>query len=399
MSNKKHTSSLRVINIIIVLGIIFFAANLRAPITSVGPVIGEISEYLSLSKTAAGLITTIPLLAFGIMSGLVPKISERYGMELILLLSLIILGIGLGVRSLGVISPLYIGSILIGIAITFGNVLMPAFIKVNFPKSIGSIMGIYTVAMILSAALAGGFSIKIGKWTNIGWQASIGIWIILAIIGAMLWLPQLKNKKSKQDAEQAKSEKLKINLYKSKIAWAITIFMGLQSLLFYCYSAWLPKVTQDWGLPAEAAGWIPSYIQFAQLPVTFIGSIIATRMRNQVLLSGITGISTILGITGFLIFKTQFILTWCILLGIGSGLAFTLCMLFFVLRTQSTLQAAKLSGMAQSIGYLIAATGPPIFGAIFDLYSSWTLSFLFLLFLSIVLLITGLMAGKDRYIS
>src|SRR5699024_5324598 len=192
----------------------------------------------------------------------------------------------------------------------------------------------------------GGFSIKIGKWTNIGWQASIGIWIILAIIGAMLWLPQLKNKKSKQDAEQAKSEKLKINLYKSKIAWAITIFMGLQSLLFYCYSAWLPKVTQDWGLPAEAAGWIPSYIQFAQLPVTFIGSIIATRMRNQVLLSGITGISTILGITGFLIFKTQFILTWCILLGIGSGLAFTLCMLFFVLRTQSTLQAAKLSGMA-----------------------------------------------------
>lgn len=403
MLNKETLSSSKSRVTLAVLGVIFFAANLRAPLTSVGPVIGEISLSLSLSKTAAGMLTTIPLLAFGFLSSFIPRISQRFGMELVLLLSLILLGVGLSVRSLGSITTLFIGAAFVGIAITFGNVLMPAFIKTKFPKRIGVMMGIYSVAMNLTAALAAGLSIAIGKWTNLGWKGSIGIWVIVAALGCIIWLPQLlfakRKKKTRAKEIGSKPKPIKTNLLKSRLAWAVTIYMGLQSLIYYCLTAWLPKVAQDWGMTIEASGWVLAYVQFAQLPTTFIGSVIAARMRDQRLLSALTGLLFILGITGILIFKTKYILLWCILLGVGSGLAFSLSMLFFVLRTKNTLQAAKLSGMAQSFGYLIAATGPAIFGGIFDLFSSWTLSFVFLIIMSAVLLVAGVIAGKDSWVA
>lgn len=403
MLNKETLSSSKSRVTLAVLGVIFFAANLRAPLTSVGPVIGEISLSLSLSKTAAGMLTTIPLLAFGFLSSFIPRISQRFGMELVLLLSLILLGVGLSVRSLGSITTLFIGAAFVGIAITFGNVLMPAFIKTKFPKRIGVMMGIYSVAMNLTAALAAGLSIAIGKWTNLGWKGSIGIWVIVAALGCIIWLPQLlftkRKKKTLAKEIGSKPKPIKTNLLKSRLAWAVTIYMGLQSLIYYCLTAWLPKVAQDWGMTIEASGWVLAYVQFAQLPTTFIGSVIAARMRDQRLLSALTGLLFILGITGILIFKTKYILLWCILLGVGSGLAFSLSMLFFVLRTKNTLQAAKLSGMAQSFGYLIAATGPAIFGGIFDLFSSWTLSFVFLIIMSAVLLVAGVIAGKDSWVA
>lgn|SRR5690554_1131591 len=404
MPNKGILSTTKTRNTLAILGVIFFAANLRAPLTSVGPVIGEISLSLSLSKTAAGMLTTIPLVAFGLLSSFIPRFSQRFGMELVLLLSLILLGIGLGVRSLGSITTLFVGAALVGTAITFGNVLMPAFIKTKFPKRIGVMMGIYSVGMNLTAALAAGLSIGIGKWTNLGWKASIGIWVVLTIVGIIIWLPQLLSARRKKKAtakETLVDSKpiIKVNLLKSRLAWAVTIYMGLQSLMYYCFTAWLPKVAQDWGMSIEASGWVLAYVQFAQLPTTFVGSILAARMRDQRFLSALTGVLFILGITGILIFKTKYILLWCILLGVASGLAFSLSMLFFVLRTQNTLQAAKLSGMAQSFGYLIAATGPAIFGGIFDLTSSWTLSFVFLMLMSVVLLVAGVIAGKDSWVS
>ncbi|HLW14094.1 MAG TPA: MFS transporter, partial [Flavobacteriaceae bacterium] len=234
--------------------------------------------------------------------------------------------------------------------------------------------------------------------------ASIGIWVVLTIVGIIIWLPQLLSARRKKKAtakETLVDSKpiIKVNLLKSRLAWAVTIYMGLQSLMYYCFTAWLPKVAQDWGMSIEASGWVLAYVQFAQLPTTFVGSILAARMRDQRFLSALTGVLFILGITGILIFKTKYILLWCILLGVASGLAFSLSMLFFVLRTQNTLQAAKLSGMAQSFGYLIAATGPAIFGGIFDLTSSWTLSFVFLMLMSVVLLVAGVIAGKDSWVS
>lgn len=375
------------------LGVIFMASNLRAPLTSVGPVIGEISKALSLSNTAAGLITTIPLIAFSLLSGVVPRFSRKYGMELVLLWSLILLSIGLTSRSLGSIVSLYLGAALVGTAITVGNVLMPAFIKNKFPNHVGVMMGIYSVMMNLTAALAAGFSISLGSISGLGWKGSIGIWLLLSLIAIPVWLPQVKGKR--------KAAKLKLaeggsdtKLYRSGLAWAITVFMGIQSLMYYCLAAWLPKIMQTWGMSEGDSGWVLSYIHFAQLPMALFGAILAGKMKNQRLLAGLTGVLYVIGILGILVFRTQFIVIWCILIGLASGLAYSLSMLFLVLRTKDTTQATEMSGMAQGFGYLIAACGPPVFGASFDISHTWTFSLSLLLGMCGVLFFTGIIAGR-----
>ncbi|WP_121966092.1 MFS transporter [Myroides sp. N17-2] len=392
----EETSKMK--KILMLLGIIFIASNLRAPLTSVGPVISEISKSLALSNTTAGLVTTIPLMAFGFLSSMVPRISRRYGMEIVLLVSLILLSIGLVIRPYGSLVTLFLGAALVGIAITVGNVLMPAYIKNNYQKNVGTMMGIYSVAMNLTAALAAGFSISLGKFTEMGWKGSIGIWIVLSVVTIVVWLPQVKKHKAVQSTASLGQDEVKVNMYKSKTAWAVTIFMGVQSLLFYCLAAWLPKMAITWGIPREEAGWLLSYMQFAQLPMTFIGAIIASKLPNQKLLAIATGVLFTVGIAGLLIFKVNLIALWCVLIGTASGLAFSLSMLFFVLRTSTTTQAAELSGMAQSIGYLIAACGPPIFGALFDLSQAWSLSLVFLLVMSGTLIISGGIAGKNNWV-
>ncbi|APA90911.1 MULTISPECIES: CynX/NimT family MFS transporter [Myroides] len=397
MENKIEEIS-KMKKLLMLLGIIFIASNLRAPLTSVGPVISEISKSLALSNTTAGLVTTIPLMAFGFLSSMVPKISRRYGMELVLLGSLILLSIGLVIRPYGSLVTLFLGAALVGIAITVGNVLMPAYIKSNYQKNVGTMMGIYSVAMNLTAALAAGFSISLGKFTEMGWKGSIGVWLVLSIATILIWLPQVKKKQAIEGSNRGFTEEKKVNMYSSKLAWAVTVFMGVQSLLFYCLAAWLPKVAITWGIPKEDAGWLLSYMQFAQLPMTFIGAIIASKLSNQKLLAIGTGVLFAIGIAGLLIFKVNMIALWCVLIGTASGLAFSLSMLFFVLRTSSTTQAAELSGMAQSIGYLIAACGPPVFGALFDVTQSWSMSLIFLLVMSITLIVSGGIAGKNDWV-
>jgi len=401
MNNSLETNTEKVSKakeILMLLGVIFIASNLRAPLTAVGPVIGEISKSLALSNTAAGLVTTIPLMAFALLSGMIPKVSRKYGMEFVLLLSLLLLSIGLLIRPLGSIVSLFLGAALVGTAITVGNVLMPAFIKNNFPTKVGSMMGIYSVAMNLTAALAAGFSISLGSFTTMGWKGSIGIWFALSLVTILVWIPQVKKKKEDPIKGNFAVEEHTVNLYKSGLAWAVTVFMGVQSLLFYCLAAWLPKIMQTWGMSVEDSGWILSYVQFAQLPMTFIGAIIASKMKNQKLLALVVGVLFIVGIGGIMIFRTDYIELWCVLIGLGSGLAFSLSMLFFVLRTKSTVQSAELSGMAQSFGYLIAACGPPIFGALFDFSKDWMYSLLFLLVMSITLLLSGVVAGRATWV-
>jgi len=381
--------------VLTILCVIFLSANLRAAITSVGPVLREISDYLGLSNIQAGLVTTIPLLSFGLLSGFVPGVSRKLGMEKVLFFSLLLLTIGLGVRISGSIHLLFAGAALVGAAITAGNVIMPAFIKKEFPNQVGLMTGLYSVAMNLTAALAAGFSIAIGQHTGWGWRGSIGVWALLAFISVIVWLPKAWKKKEEDSILPTASHK---SLFKSGLAWNITIFMGLQSLLFYCVVAWLPAVLVSWGMTKEDAGWTLSYVQMAQLPVTFIGSVVANKMKSQQLLVWMTGVLMAIGILLLIVFKTQFVVLAVIIIGIAGGLAFSLAMMFFILRTKNSQTAASLSGMAQSFGYLLAATGPPIFGLLHDFTDDWTISFYFLLGIIAALIYVGVNASRNRVI-
>ena len=272
--------------IILVIGIIFLASNLRAPITAVGPVVASIRDGLGISNIMVGALTTIPLLAFAILSPFAPRLARRFGMEVVLFVVLIVLSIGLVLRPTGGISMLYIGTLLIGAGIAIANVLMPAFIKMKFSNNIGMMTGIYSVSMNLTGALAAGLSIPIATSTSFGWKGSIGVWAIFGITALIFWIPQIRHRQ--KEALPGQNDIKGKSLWRSKLAWKITLFMGLQSLLFYSLVAWLPVILQSRGMQASEAGWMLSFIQFSQLPFTFVVPIIAGRMKNQVSLVWIT---------------------------------------------------------------------------------------------------------------
>lgn len=379
-----------------VLGIIVIAANLRAPITSVGPVIMEITEQLRLTPVLVGLITTIPLMSFALLSTFTPKVARLVGLEKLLLYSLLLLAIGLFTRSIGNIFFLFLGAALIGIAITIGNVLMPAFIKKEFPEKTGLITGYYLVSMNFVSALAVGYSISIGRITGLGWKGSTGIWGVLALLGFFIWLPQLRKKTTPFDQDTFQTVK---SLWKSRLAWHVALFMGLQSFFFYIFAAWLPAILQNWGMSADRSGWMLSYIQMGQVPMMLIGPLLAARMKNQTSLVWVTFILLLIGLAGVLFWKTAYIIISVVLIGVSLGLAFALATMFFVLRTKSASEAADLSGMSQSIGYLVAACGPPLVGALYSLTSNWYVPLIMLLGAAVILLFAGLAAAQDKYIT
>ncbi|WP_210468379.1 MFS transporter [Sporosarcina sp. 6E9] len=393
IEQRRSTTSL----IILVVGIIFLATNLRAPITAIGPVVAMIRDSLGISNTAIGTLTTIPLLAFAVLSPFAPRLARRFGMEIVLFFVLIVLSIGLVLRPMGGFSTLYLGTILMGAGIAIANVLMPAFIKMKFPNNIGMMTGVYSISMNLTGALAAGLSIPIATSSSFGWKGSIGIWAILAIIALVIWIPQILHRKNDslpgQNGVKGKS------LWRSKLAWKITIFMGLQSLLFYCLVAWLPVILQSRGMESTQAGWMLSAIQFSQLPFTFIVPIIAGRMKNQVSLVWITFVLMTAGLSGILFGNTSLVLASVIIIGVASAFAFGLAMMFFSLRTRNSFEAADLSAMAQSFGYLLAASGPPLFGLLFDLTNGWTFPLLLLILATGLLFFVGLGAAKDEYVS
>ncbi len=383
---------------IVAFSIILLATNLRAPITSVGPLIASIRDSLQISNTVAGALTTLPLLAFAFISPFAPKLARRFGMELTLFISLVVLILGILLRSLGTIEVLFIGTLLIGLAIAIGNVLLPGLVKQKFFHRLGMMTGLYAVSMNLTAAIASGVSVPIASFRGLGWQGSLGFWGLLTLVTVLFWLPQLRQRQTPDNKMKQEPVKAATHLWRSSLAWQITIFMGLQSLIFYSVVAWIPQILFEKGLTASAAGWMVSIFQFSTLPFTFVVPIIAGRLKSQRMIVAFTASLFCIGILGVLIGDLRFILLWMVFIGIAAGSAFSLAMMFFSLRTESVQEASEVSGMAQSIGYFLAALGPLFFGLVRDMTGGWTLSLILLGVASVIILIVGLGAGKEGYV-
>lgn len=384
---------------LLVIGVILIAANLRAPLTSIGSLISSIRTDLEISHALAGTITTLPLLAFAVLSPFAPKIARRMSMEYTLFLSLVLLAVGVILRSLFGTGALFLGTLFIGMAIAFGNVLLPGFVKMKFPLKVGVMTGIYAVFMNIFAALASGVSVPLSSVGQLGWEGSLAFWSVPALLAIIIWIPQLKEGKMSAQVNDEANSQNKSNLLRSPLAWCITLFMGLQSLIFYTLVTWLPEILQGVGYSSSAAGWMLFLMQFAIIPVTFIIPIIAERMDNQKGLSIMTALFFIIGISGLFVGNPIIIPISVILIGVAGGTAFSLSMMFFSMRTSSAVEASEMSGMAQSFGYLLAATGPFLFGALHDLTASWTVPLIMLLVVSVIILIVGVEAGKKKVIN
>lgn len=379
----------------LVMGIIFIAAALRAPFTSVGPLIQMIQDDLGLSNTLAGAITTLPLLAFAILSPFAPKLARRFGLANVLLMAMVMLAIGILIRSGSGAGLLFTGTAILGLSIAVCNVLLPGLIKGKFPHNIGLMTGVYTVSMNLCAAVASGISVPLASNTGFGWRGTLAIWFIIATLATLFWIPQMRKLDQGTGGKGIVSSG---NMWRSPLAWKVTLFMGLQSLLYYVFIAWFSVLLSERGMTSSHAGWLLSLMQMAQLPFTFFVPLWAGRMKNQRSLVIITAVLYFIGISGIWLGNSALMPIWAICFGIAGGFAFGLVMMFFSLRTKSTQEAAELSGMAQSVGYVLAAMGPALFGLLHDVTHSWTMPLILLLAASVLLLVVGLGAGSDRYV-
>ncbi len=395
---KMETSSQtnkRYLSILMVAGIILLAFNLRPAITGVGPIIGIIREDLAISNGLAGFLTSLPLLAFAFMSPLAPRIANKASNEKALLYGLLILLVGIWIRSTSLIALLFIGTALIGVGIAIINVLLPSLIKSSFPAKVGLMTGVYTTSMSMFAATASGVSVPLTVSLDLGWQWSLTSWSILTVAGIIVWSIVIKLRSKTQ--EQQLMEPKRGKLMRSPIAWQVTVFMGLQSFVFYVTISWLAEILISHGYSASTAGWYVAYMQFIGLPATFFTPVIAGRIPNQQPLVVIFGLCGAIGYA-LLYFDPGMIGTSIAvtLIGLMLGSSISLALALLGLRTTTAKQAAELSGMAQSFGYLLAAVGPIAIGFLFDITHSWKPSIVTITILTLVMISFGLGASRNK---
>lgn len=386
IKNKWHTIAL-------VAGILFIAVNLRVPFTAIAPVLPLIQNDFALSSSSVGLLTSLPLLAFAAFSPLSAFFSRRFGLERTILAALIIMSLGILLRSAGSVWALYIGTVLIGTGIAFGNVLLPGLIKREFPANMASMTGAYSITMGAAGAIGSILIIPLAQsW---GWPIALGLLIAAPLFALLFWLPQLK----KHDPVQLSSHKksASVNVWKSPLAWQVTLFMGFNAMPFYVAVGWLPTILIDNGVSAAQAGSVHGTLQFATAIPGLILAATLRRLKDQKLAAVTVSLLVALSLIGF-IYLPDLAMLWAACLGFGSGASMMLGLTFVGLRTTNADDASALSGMAQCVGYLMAAAGPLLLGQLHDWTGGWTIPLLITAAISIAGACIGMMAGRNVHL-
>ena len=380
---------------LLLVGVLLLGANLRSAITAVGPVLGRIQAEAGLSGAEASLLVCLPLLAFAGVSPFAPRLAERFGLERTLGWALLVLAVGIVARSVPGPAMLWLGTLGVGAAIALMNVLIPSVVKRDHPRRIGPMTGLYQAVSSITAALASGLVVPVADVVPSGWRLALGLGAGVALIGVALFLPYLLPTRRARAAAAGPvpaAERARLPLW-SATAWQVTAFMGLQSTFFYVMVTWLPAIQVGHGAGEVRAGWY----HFGFLALALIGTVTAAsllpRTRDQRRLgAGITAVGVV-GVLGLLL-APQLSLLWALAAGFCSGGAIVIAMALFGLRTANHHEAAGLSSMAQSVGYLFAAAGPVLVGALRDATGGWTVPLLATL---AVLLLQGtaiLFAGR-----
>lgn len=384
--------------ILLISGIVLVAFNLRPAITSVGPLVGIIQEDVGLAHWSAGLLMSIPLISFAVMSSLVPRIAARLSNEKTLLLGLVILLVGICIRSISMTLFIFVGTLLIGVGIAIGNVLLPVVVKEKFPQKFGLMTSIYSTSMGLFASLASGISIPLAHGLKLGWDGALIVWAIPTIIAIMVWILLIRLNPAKDNAVKSVRISAK-QIWRSPLAWKIALFMGFQSSLFYITMSWLPEILYNYGISRGTAGWLLSFTQIAGVPVSFLVPILAGRLRSQVWIAFALGMCSIVGYGGLWMGSSYpMMILSIILIGIALGGNFPLALSYIGIRARNGNQAAELSGMAQSTGYMLAAIGPILIGYLYDMTQVWTIPLITLIVISGVFTTFGMLSGRDKYV-
>ncbi|UNO40884.1 MFS transporter [Streptomyces sp. MST-110588] len=383
-------------------GIVLASLNMRAALAGASPLVSEIGDHFRLTATTSSLVTTIPLVFMGLGSIAAPKLARRWGTEAVLFGALVLLCGGILLRVAPPVVALFAGCAVVGTAIALLNVLMPGLIKRDFPDRAASMTALYSTAMILGATVSAACAVPLENALG-GWQGSLASWALLAAVAALLWIPQVLITRRGTGhgvpaATAARGGGDGPRLSRSPLAWQVTLFMGSQSLIAYVMIAWMPVIFTDHGMSKTEAGLVFAFSTLVQMGGSFVVPMLAGRMRRQRLLAVCVIALMACGIGGLLAAPVAGAWLWAVLLGLGQGGALGLALTMMVLRSGDAHTAARLSGMAQTWGYLLAAVGPLALGAVHQATGGWTVPVVLLLAVCVGLVLLGLGAGRDRRI-
>lgn len=381
---------------IVAVAILLVAVGLRAPIIAASPLLHEIQGSLHLSSAEAGLLTTLPVLCFGAFSPLAPLLARRWSMELIVFCSTIVLLAAIALRLVPSTPLLYCGMLLAGIAIAIGNVLLPALIKRDFPQNGGTMTGAYVTALTLGAALPAGLTVPLERAGGLDWRGALAMWGVVPLLALLAWIPQLRADHRVADAAARVSLRA---LLRDRVAWYVTAFMGLQSLGFYTTTAWLPTLFVSHGMDSRNAGWLLSLANTIGIPVVLLVPVLCAKMRDQTPVVLAMAALYSIALAGLIVDPIPLAVLWIALLGIAQSMTITLAFTFMMLRSPDAAHAAQLSSMSQFGGYMLAAAGPFLFGALRDATSGWTVPLLAVVAGVVVpITLSGIAAARPRFV-
>ncbi|WP_447809667.1 CynX/NimT family MFS transporter [Pseudomonas putida] len=378
---------------LLLLGLVLVALNLRPALSSMAPVLGQVSEGLGLNASQAGLLTTLPVLCLGLFAPLAPLLARRFGSERVILGILLTLALGLVVRSTFGAIGVFLGSLMAGASIGIIGVLLPGIVKRDFPQHAGTLTGVYTMALCLGAAMAAGATVPLAQHFDGSWALGLGFWVLPALLAMLVWLPQ-----ARQGHGLHKVAYRVRGLWRDPLAWQVTLYMGLQSSLAYIVFGWLPSILIGRGLTPTEAGLVLSGSVIVQLISSLSAPWLATRGKDQRLAIVLVMSGTLAGLFGCLYAPLSGLWGWAIVLGLGQGGTFALALTLIVLRSKDAHVAANLSSMAQGVGYTLASMGPFAVGLVHDLTGGWTaLGWIFAV-LGVGAVVFGLGAGRALHV-
>lgn len=346
------------------LSVILIAFNLRPVFSSLSVVLPDIVAATRMSAAAASALTTLPIVCLGLFAMLAPWLGRRMGMERALSACMFLITLGTALRGLGSVPLLFVASALAGIGIAISNVLLSALIKREFAGRAATMMGGYTMAVCGGAAAGAGLTVPLQHALGTGWAGALAAWALPAIFGTLLWAPQAWSVRPLA----SESAFVVRGLWRDPLAWQVTLYMGLQSALAYSVMGWLAPTLRERGLTAETAGFVVSVSVMTQVATCLVVPGMALRRHSQVGLAVGSAALTVAAMLACMFAPTTGIWAWAVLLGVAQGGTFALALTLIVMRSPDADVAARLSGMAQGVGYLIAAGGPLLGG----LLRAWT---------------------------
>ncbi|MEU0518951.1 MFS transporter [Streptosporangium sp. NPDC006007] len=380
---------------LLVLGIILAAMNLRTAVTSVGPVLDQISSGLGMSGVGVGLLTTLPVLIFASVGAVTPALARKVGEHRLLLLALLTLGTGLLIRAMVGSAEVFLFSSALALSGgAVGNVLIPTLIKRHFPGRAGTMTTVYTTALAVGTMLAAAATVPIQRATEGNWHVALGVWAALAAVAAIPWLALSRSEPERDMGVNGLGPRV---LVRSRLAWAVAAYFGTQSMVAYIMFGFLPKILIDGGYTAGQAGLVLGVFTAIGIPVSMIVPWLSSKFSDQRPVVVTFVLFYTVGFLGLWLAPAGPAWLFAALVGVAMG-SFPLALTMLALRTRTPEATAALSAFGQSTGYLIAGAGPLVVGVMHETTGGWTLPFLLLFAVVAVQLATGWYAGRSRYL-